>query len=126
MKKKYSKKKKKTQTWNKAKQAKRLMFCWDCMSRYNIVLWSVKDRCQSNKKAFNEKTKLTKEELDRVLAVDLLIKHSDLFGPSDKEYLEVGSGWEDEHGDIQPSVDNVRGLFMTLEALAEMAVTTPY
>lgn len=125
MKKKSSKQKKK-QKWDKAKQTKRLMFCWDCMSRYNVVLWSVKDRCQSNKKAFNEKTKLTKEELDRVLAVDLLIKHSDLFGPSDKEYLEVGSGWEDEHGDIQPTADNVWGLFATLEALAEMAVTPPY
>lgn len=118
--------KKKIPTWNKAKQTKRLKFCWDCMANYTLVLWSVKDRCQSNKKAFNEKTRLTKEEMDRVLAVDLLIKHSDLFGPNDKEYLEVGSNWEDENGDIQPSADNVRGLFATLEALAEMAITPPY
>ena len=118
--------KKKTPTWNKAMQTKRLKFCWDCMAHYNLVLWAVKDRCQSNKKAFNEKTKLTKDELDRVLEADLLIKHSNMFGPSDKEYLEVGSSWEDEHGDIQPSVDNVRGLFATLEALAEMAITPPY
>lgn len=125
MKKKSSKQKKK-QEWSKAKQTKRMMFCWACMARYSLVLWSVKDRCQSNKKAFNEKTKLTKKELDMVLAADLMIKHSDLFGPGDKDYLEVGSNWEDEHGDIQPSVGTVRGLFMTLEALAEMAVTTPY
>lgn len=125
MKKKSSKQKKK-QGWNKAKQTKRMLFCWDCMSLYNMVLWSVKDRCYTNKKAFNEKTNLTKEELDRVLAVDLRLKHSELFGPNDKDYLEVGSNWEDEHGDIQPTVATVRGLFMTLEALAEMAVTPPY
>jgi hypothetical protein len=124
MKKKSSKQKKK-QKWSKAKQTKRMMFCWDCMARYNMVMWSVKDRCQTNKKAFNEKTKLTKKELDNVLAIDLMIKHSDLFGPNDKEYLEVGSSWED-HGDIQPTVDNVWGLFATLEALSEMAITPPY
>lgn len=118
--------KKKTPAWNKAKQTRRMLFCWDCMARYNTVLWSVKDRCYTNKKAFNEKTKLTKEELDMVLEADLRLKHSELFGPNDKDYLEVGSNWEDEHGDIQPSVDNVWGLFKTLEALAEMAVTQPY
>ena len=119
------KKTKKQKTWNKAKQTKRLKFCWDCMSGYNRVLWAVKDRCRLNKKAFNDETKLTKEELDWVLAIDLMIKNSYLFGPNDKEYLEVGSNWEDENGDIQPSADDVRGLFATLEALAEMAITPP-
>lgn len=124
MKKKSSKQKKK-QEWSKAKQTKRMMFCWDCMARYSLVLWSVKDRCQSNKKAFNEKTKLTKKELDMVLAADLMIKHSDLFNDSEKDYLEVGICWEDEHGDIEPSADTVFSLFKTIEVMAMMATTSP-
>lgn len=121
--------KKKTPTWkkswNQSLQARRMKFCWDRLTDYNAILWHARDRVESNKKSFNLHTSLTREEREEVLAADLRIKESDLFGPEDKEYLEVGESWEDSNGDIEPTARNVFDLVASVEAMAMMAVSKP-
>lgn len=106
---------------------KRLRFCVECIDEYTNVINCTKSLCAKNKKAFGEKTKLTRGQLNIISAIDKAINDSNLFGPYDKEYLEVGPNWvvEGTDGYIAPTATNVWGVLKAIEAMAEMAVTTP-
>jgi len=119
-------KNKKKMSMNEIKQ-KRLRFCIECIEGYNNIINCTKSLCAKNKKSFSEKTKLTRGQLNIISAIDKAINDSNLFGPEDKEYLEVGPSWivEGTDGYIAPTATTVWGVLKSIEAMADMAVTTP-